>query len=539
MQTIFKQIPQNAKLQSIGNLYRPNTPGSQWKIGSRFKLEDGSERDISFGIEALCILGMGRKFVQGDGKPYETMAFSRPYTLPAVEAWLERPLGECGRISKKLSQIPEVANQKCFVFESDGWTVWLPKFELARKLFFHTNKLASAAHVPNGLEMLFNVEEDEESGETRISTPAKTGIPAKLIAQGGYRDLFTWLLLNPGIKKSYESIWRCINRESSATPGYTRWQFNFEPPEELEGASIEVVGPYDKDSREQLVWEIAAIPRLPNSVSEIARFFHPGIKRPVAGEGGSGGRGASNNGGIEVDLEEEADEDKSHELIQLPLEGLGYSQPIKAKLGYSGGSRGGTGKKTGEIPGGDRNPKDTSIGEDVTGGTGNPGDIDQLGDEEDTAAEQRDRFALFIEIIKRISKSNELQYEGMNIVPLPKVSRCRLHVFSDGTPRHYLLAKFILKDGSVRYALEIDTSDRDSLSTKVFGIGPGIKHSDALEKILGVMVRKSLHWPDKTFFNKYCTACAEVAHPRSADNVFSEEQMDSWMGRILEALTYQ
>lgn len=89
------------------------------------------------------------------------------------------------------------------------------------------------------------------------------------------------------------------------------------------------------------------------------------------------------------------------------------------------------------------------------------------------------------------------------------------------------------------YALEVDTSDRDSLSTKVFGIAHGIKHSDALEKILGVTVRKSLHWPDKTFFHKYCTACAELAHPRSADNVFSEEQMENWMSRILEALIYQ
>ena len=108
---------------------------------------------------------------------------------------------------------------------------------------------------------------------------------------------------------------------------------------------------------------------------------------------------------------------------------------------------------------------------------------------------------------------------GKKRKPSDKKLGRRLHVFSDGTPRDYLLAKFRLKDGQVRYVLEVDTSDRESLSTKVFGVALGIKHTDALEKILGMTVKKSLHWPDKTFFNKYCVICAEVAHPRSANNV--------------------
>ncbi|PAX99839.1 transposase [Pseudoalteromonas sp. HM-SA03] len=536
MQIIFKQIPQKAKLLAIGNLYRPNIHGSQWKIGSTIRLEDGSDKDISLGIEALCLLGIGRKFVQRDDKPYETMTFSRPITLPPVESWLERPLGLCGRMPKKYCHVPEVANQKCFVFESDGWIVWLPKFELARKLFFHTNKLASAACVPNGLEMLFNVEEDEESGETRISTMPKTGISAKLIAQGGYRNLFSWLLLNPGIKKSYESIWQCLNRESKVTPGYSRWQFNFEPPYEIGGVSIDVIGPYDRESNELLVWEIASIPKLPNSVSNKVQFFHPSIKRPVTNERGPGGKRLRKNDGIEVDLEEESDEDKQHDLIQLPLEGLGYSHPIEARLGYSGESKGRTGKKSLVVSDGDAESTDTSLGEDVTGGTGTPGDIDQLDDGDNPTQEQRDRFLLFIEIIKRVSDYPSIHFEGMKIAPLPKVNRCTLHALNDGTPRHYMLAKLIIDDGRVRYALEIDTSDRDSLSTKVFEIKAGVSHKDCIEKILLMVVKKSIHWPDKSFFNKYTLMNSEVAHPRSGNNQFSEEQLEKWKHRLLKEL---
>ena len=65
-------------------------------------------------------------------------------------------------MSYRLQQIPEIAEQKCFSFEINGINYWLPKFELARKLFFHAGFIVRAAYQPHGLDLLFSIQKDED-----------------------------------------------------------------------------------------------------------------------------------------------------------------------------------------------------------------------------------------------------------------------------------------------------------------------------------------------------------------------------------------
>ena len=279
--TYFKQIPKDAKLLALGNFFRSDNVTSFWRLATSFRNKQQAIDNIKLNIETACILGVGREFVQEENFPYTSMKFTRDIILPDINTWVELPLGRCPRLSNELANIPEVAAQKCFVFEFAGSKVWLPKFELARKLFFHTGFLARAAFTPNGLAQLFTVIKDEEKGATYIKTQSSTGVPAKYIRHQDYRQFFTWLMLNPEAKESFETIWGYLCNEQVRTNSYWRWQFNFNPPSFLTGLKITARGPFNKETGEMLVWELAALHNLPNQAKGEVEFFHPKIKKPV------------------------------------------------------------------------------------------------------------------------------------------------------------------------------------------------------------------------------------------------------------------
>lgn len=170
-----------------------------------------------FGLEMLCVMGLGREFIAEDKIPYISHGFLKKLVLPPVDTWRESTLGECPRLSRRLARNPEVASQRCFVFEANGLTVWLPKFELARKLYFHAGFLVRSAFEPNGLDMAFSVQKEEEI--IHVRTPAKTGAPTQLLKIKGYRDHFSWLLLDPDVRRSFESIWQSLNEEQDTGGG--------------------------------------------------------------------------------------------------------------------------------------------------------------------------------------------------------------------------------------------------------------------------------------------------------------------------------
>lgn len=155
------------------------------------------------------------------------------------------------------------------MFEVDGLTVWLPKFELARKMFFHAAFIVRAAFAPNGLDMAFTIY--REGDVVHIHTPPKTGAPSQLLKIKGYRDHFSWLLLNQDVRRSFESIWQSLNQRQERVlqeSAYARWQFDFQAPTSLAGTTMDVRGPFDPESNELLVWEIEKLQGL--------RFSHRG-----------------------------------------------------------------------------------------------------------------------------------------------------------------------------------------------------------------------------------------------------------------------
>jgi hypothetical protein len=421
------------------------------------------------------------------------------------------------------------------VFEANGLTVWLPKFELARKLFFHAGFLVRAAFEPSGLDMVFSVQKEEDI--IHIRTPDKTGAPSQLLKNKGYRDHFSWLLLDPDVRRSFESIWRSLNEEqASANSRYARWRFNFLPPNCLTGATMEAQGPLDWESRELLVWEIKALQGLKFPSNDAIFFHHPSLKLSVRGEGGGWIRQAPGGGDIEVDSEEEPGEAKDRQLFDLPLEGIAFDSYPMTRIAYKGQRANCHGKKVDDaaIPGGDI--KALGVADDAIGGTIAPGEFQQL-DGQEGQDQYPNRFVLLREIILEITKEPGIELLKLEIKPLPYTSRCKYHLMLDGIPRHYLLSKFSLRGGSVCYVLEIDTSDLSKpLSTKIFKIKSGINELDFFGKILVGLLKLSLRWP--AYEISRCTNLnISVRHPTFKALENSLDSRATWKNRLVDALT--
>ncbi|WP_050660550.1 Tn7-like element transposition protein TnsE [Gallaecimonas pentaromativorans] len=530
---LFSKIPKGDRLLAIGNFFKKDEPTPRWRLGSLFD-QGGELRQRWFDLEMSCILGVGREFVGEDNAPYLSHGFRKRLELPPVEDWQDRPLGECPRLARRLARNPEVAGQRCFVFEADGLTVWLPKFELARKLFFHAAFLVRAAFDPNGLDMAFSVY--KEGDVTHIRTPSKVGAPSQLLKIKGYRDHFSWLLLDPDVRRSFESIWRSLNEEQISTGSrYARWQFNFIPPSCLAGVTMEVQGPLDWDSRDLLVWEIKVLQGLKFPSGDAIFFHHPSLRQPVRGEGGGWIRPAPGGGDIEVDAEEEPDEAKERQLLDLPIEGIAFDGYPATRIAYKGQRASGHGKKVDEdtVPGGDT--KTLGVADDATGGTIAPGEFQQLESQRDQG-QYPNRFVLLREIIREIAKEPGIELLELEVKPLPQVPRCSYHMMDKDTPRCYLMAKFRLEDGRERYLLEIDTSDnKKRLSTRIVSFQAEINPRDGIDRILKDAVKASLRWP--VFMEKVCESFHSIHHPKESSSNEHQARVDAWELRLKACLT--
>jgi hypothetical protein len=457
-----------------------------------------------------CVLAVGRKYAGKVEHPYTSSGFRSAVKLPVMDSWQEQPLGACPRLAKKLAKHPEIHGQKCYVFGTDdGQTVWLPKFELARKLFFHAAFLVRAAFQPNGLDMVFTIYKEPDG--VHVHTPAKTGAPSQLLKIASYRELFSWLLLDSEAKQSFESIWQHLNREQSPSgSGYIRWKFNFMPPDSLAGTTLLVRGPYDPDLNELLVWEIESIQGLQLPCVGEVYFHHLALKSPIGGKGRGCISAPATAGQVTVDTEEEPTAAKEQRLIHLPVEGMEFAGDLS-------------------------NENILGVADPVSGGTIAPGEFEQLGEGRE-AAEAKKGFELLREVIEEIIQEYDIKLLSLNIRPLPAVPRCRGYIMEGGQPRYYLLAHFRLPSGSERYLLEIDTSDNQKrLSTRVLEFDTGLDAQKAIAGILRSTVKGSLRWPRT--MAKCCTRLHSVHHPKEMDVGVDLPKIRSWKQRIYRKLS--
>jgi len=288
MSKTLKQIPKNTQLLAVGNFFRAHGVGERWHLDAWMAKKGDTPAKHPFNIEVSCIFGVGREFIQQEERLYRSSGFELDLVLPPIDQWTEQSLGSCGRLPQRLANIPEVAAQRCFVFQAGEYECWLPKFELARKLYFHAGALVRAAFEPNGLDMLFSVQ--DEQSEVHIYSPLHTGIAPRLLQSKSHREHFSWLLLNNDVRRSFESIWRCQNEEQRIKKDGAEWSFNFQPPTSLEGVKASVIGSADKGAKLLLIGQIFRLDGLKQATEKDIYFHHPSLKQAVRSNDGDTGK---------------------------------------------------------------------------------------------------------------------------------------------------------------------------------------------------------------------------------------------------------
>ncbi|MEW5189583.1 Tn7-like element transposition protein TnsE [Citrobacter freundii] len=341
----------------------------------------------------------------------------------------------------------------------------------------------------------------------------------------GYRDHFSWLLLNQDVRRSFESIWQSLNQRQERVlqeSAYARWQFDFQAPTSLAGTTMDVRVPFDPESNELLVWEIEKLQELRFSHRGDIFFRHPALKLPVRGE--NTGCVSVPSGAKELELEVDADEEptaaKEQRLIHLPVEGVTFDAQLRTKIAYNGDRANGHGKKVDDEQCPSREIQLSGVADPVSEGSIASGEFQQLGEGEGDGDEHErlaDRFSLLREILEQITQESGVALVALEVRPLPPVPRCSYHMIDHKKSRCYLLTRFKLQNGGQRFLLERDTSDnRETMSTRIMGFKVGVEAGKCIDRILRETVKGSLRWPGA--MAKYCEPLHSVHHPKESSS---------------------
>lgn len=230
---------------------------------------------------------------------------------------------------------------------------------------------------------------------------------------------------------------------------------------------------------------------------------------------------------IEVDEEEEPDDGRERQLLELPIEGIAFDEHPATRIAYQGQRATGQGKRVDDdtVPGGET--RILGLADDVTGGTVAPGEFQQLDVPKDTG-QFPNRFVMLRNIIRQIAEEPGIELLELEVKSLPQVPRCSYHMMMDqNIHRCYLMARFRLEDGRERYLLEIDTSDnRKRLSTRIVIFRSEANARDCIDRILKEAVKSSLRWPTMPSF-------LAVAHTKTKP---SQDGYEAWKLRLHAAI---
>lgn len=243
----------------FGKFYRGPGVLSGWGFSALTERLYGGLREETFSVRDLSWVGAVLNIFSGRQKIYESHKRIAVFKFPPVSEWSDRKLSECSAMPDFIGSGHEDFSQRCFCMKIGGTNVWLPKIELAGRLFFHCEMLSMAAFEPSWLDFNFYIFEDGDDVLDIYCLPGDS-VDFRVIEDEACRNHLGWLLTNRDFRRSFESIWRCLNLEKTNTPdGCSEWDFNFVPPECLEDVVFSVMGDLSEDGKDFLVWEIVKI----------------------------------------------------------------------------------------------------------------------------------------------------------------------------------------------------------------------------------------------------------------------------------------
>lgn len=245
---IFRNMYRGVKVFAFGKFYSDSGFLSGWGFSALLEMADREFYEEIFCVSRLNDFGAIFKSRSEDCIEYESHELVASFCFPPIMEWSESRLSDCPATPRFIGEANDFFSQRSFCLSVDGVNVWLPKLELAGRMFFHYETLISAAFVPSGLDFNFCTFESDNS--TEVHATSKIGVDPWVFENTSYRNHLGWLLTSRDVRDSFNSIWNCLNQEKIIRPdGRYEWDFNFVPPVSLSGSKVTVMGCLSPDKK--------------------------------------------------------------------------------------------------------------------------------------------------------------------------------------------------------------------------------------------------------------------------------------------------
>jgi hypothetical protein len=410
----------------------------------------------------------------------------------------------------------------------------IPKFELARVIFFYNAYLATSALQERALDLDFDTSFID--GRHIIEVLPHCPLTQTDFKDDVLRSHLAWLLLNNEVRQSYDSIRKSLKDKVESNNNYGNWVFNFTPPP-LKNIKIKARFYIDQHG----VYRVDEILSITNLISNIdSNVYFVGdhfvdnrqSANPLATEVTVKPR--DNDNSHIIDDASDADIDRSKQIILTSQVALQFQDPIKTSIDYQK-IKSRKGPKLVDELDIDGEPRTTVVATDEATVFGNvpKGDFQNIQDNSDQTVNNSKDFEAVTEFLERFAAEYDTDFSQQFHV-LPKVKYCRRHRTEGGLPRVMMEARF--QYANQNFSLfEIYTADINKrLSTLIVKVDSYDQLERKMSEFMTSIVKSSISWKDAAAL---FTNSETLNHPIGFyEKEFDERMLQKWLNGLERAL---
>ncbi len=516
-------VPSDAHLTNIGSLSRKSGYDS-WLINVNYNTSTGEKdwKGIKFSnAPALC---RGRMYSNEYDGSKKGSVFE--FTIDDLENW-----SDIEYFHAKYFESPAPITLSTVGARNVSAVCHIPKFELARVLFFYNTYLASSALQDKALNLDFKTSFTDKHHVIEVKTHCP--LTQKDFKDDVLRSHLAWLLLNDEMRQSYDSIRKSLIDEVESNNNYENWVFNFTPPP-LKNIKIKARF-YKNQNGVYRVDEILSIGNLISNVGPNVDFIGERFVdnkqsiNPSANEIKVKPQNSDNS--HIIDDSSDADIDKSKQTIDAYQVALQFQDPIKTSIDYQK-IRSRKGPKLVDEEGIDDEPKTTVVATDEATVFGDipKGDFQNIKDTSDQTVNNAKDFEAITHLLERFRAKYSNDGLALQYHELPKVKHCRRHKTKDGRPRIMMEARF--QYASQRFSIfEVYTADIDKLlSTLIVKVDSYDQLERKMSEFMTSIIKGSISWTDAApLLGDYET----LNHPTGFyEKEFDERMLQKWLSGL-------
>jgi hypothetical protein len=420
---------------------------------------------------------------------------------------------------------------------SETIKVRLPQFELARSLFFYTPYLARSSILENSLSIDFDIVSNPDHYLINI-LPA-CSYPISHFNDAGIRRILSWILLDPDIRQSFESISQFCTQYGYDFDQYRIWSFCFNPPQ-LSGVIFDTYGYYKAETSEFFVNEISGFQKISSHISKEVEFYSDKFIESKSGGKGENSSGTKNNGKEPTIKDDEEGNSDDVQIIDVVPTHFDFLEAIETRKTSKKSRHRNQGTKDQDLLSTNA-PMEVSTNEPISEGTIPSAEFNGVEDETKDLHLYLDRFSAFQQMIDLFCKENPITNFSFQLYKLPNIQGHSKHIKTDGNPRCVAEVSFQLNGQNI-VVLEADTSDnKKPLSTRVLSL-KDMNQWNQIDraKVLELVVTQCLRWP-KGIFKRITLKSEALNHTKmnAQNQLIDKKDLETWCKRLKNIIKYE